>query len=97
MASLAALAELDLELIYPGHGSAVSDPATKIAEYREHRVERERRLVEALEAGERSRLRLLERVWDDVSVELLPMAAFAMQAHLEKLSDEGRLPDGLVE
>lgn len=87
--SMRKLAALDLEVIYPGHGPVIDDPAGKIAEYIEHRESRERRLVEALEAGERSRMRLLEQVWDDVPAELLPMAAYAMQAHLEKLADEG--------
>lgn len=87
--SLRKLAALDLEVIYPGHGPVIDDPASKIAEYIEHRESRERRLVEALDDGERSRMRLLEQVWDDVPAELLPMAAYAMQAHLEKLAEEG--------
>jgi glyoxylase-like metal-dependent hydrolase (beta-lactamase superfamily II) len=97
MASLARLAELDLELIYPGHGPVIADPGAKIAEYISHREAREERLLEALSRGERSRLRLLEQVWDDVPAELLPMAAFAMQAHLDKLDAEGRLPGDLAE
>ena len=97
MDSLRKLAELDLELIYPGHGPTITDPAAKIAEYIEHREARERRLVEALDRGERSRMALLDQVWDDVPSELRPMAAFAMQAHLDKLEAEGRLPDGLSE
>ena len=56
---------------------------------------RERRLLAALERGERSRDALLDEAWDDVPVELLPMAAMAMQAHLEKLEAEGRLPAGV--
>ncbi|MDP9189298.1 MAG: MBL fold metallo-hydrolase [Actinomycetota bacterium] len=95
--SLRLLAELDLELIYPGHGPMITEPAAKIGEYIEHRNSRERRLLEALDRGERSRMRLLERVWDDVPAELRPMAAFAMQAHLEKLADEDRLPGELSE
>ncbi len=97
MASLGRLAEYDLELVYPGHGPLITDPTAKISEYIRHRQSRERRLVEALEGGERSRLRLLEQVWDDVPAELRPMAAFAMQAHLDKLEDEGRLPGDLAE
>jgi hypothetical protein len=56
---------------------------------------RERKLVAALERGERSRAALLAEVWDDVPGELRGAAAVAMQAHLEKLADEGRLPDDL--
>jgi glyoxylase-like metal-dependent hydrolase (beta-lactamase superfamily II) len=97
MNSLRSLAELDLELIYPGHGPPITDPALKIAEYIEHREMRERRLLDALNAGERSRARLLDQVWDDVPAELRPAAAYAMQAHMEKLAADGLLPEGLTE
>jgi Beta-lactamase associated winged helix domain len=56
---------------------------------------RERRLVAALERGERAKAALLAEVWDDVPEQLRGAAAVAMQAHLEKLEDEGRLPAGL--
>jgi glyoxylase-like metal-dependent hydrolase (beta-lactamase superfamily II) len=95
MDSLALLQARDLDLIAPGHGPWITDPAAKLAEYVEHREMRERRLLDALEAGERSRAELLATVWDDVPAELLPMAAMAMEAHLEKLEEEERLPGGL--
>jgi glyoxylase-like metal-dependent hydrolase (beta-lactamase superfamily II) len=91
MASLKRLADLDATLLAPGHGPWIADPAAKIAEYTSHRLGRERRLVAALESGERSRSRLLAIVWDDVPELLRPAAAIAMQAHLEKLEDEGAL------
>jgi glyoxylase-like metal-dependent hydrolase (beta-lactamase superfamily II) len=91
MRSLGAIAALDVGLLAPGHGPWITDPAAKVTEYREHRLDRERRLVAALEAGERSRSRLLETVWDDVPDPLRPAAAVAMQAHIEKLAEEGRL------
>lgn len=95
--SLSLLAVEDLSLMCPGHGPWITDPAAKLAEYVEHRMMRERRLLTALEAGERSRAALLATVWDDVPPELLPMAAMAMEAHLEKLEAERRLPRDLVE
>ncbi len=95
MGSLRALQAERIELIAPGHGPWVTDPAAKLAEYIEHREMRERRLLIALERGERSRAALLAEAWDDVPIELLPMAAMAMEAHLEKLEGEGRLPDDL--
>ncbi len=95
MDSLALLQAEEIELIAPGHGPWVTDPAAKLAEYVEHRLMRERRLVAALEQGERSRANLLAAVWDDIPIELLPMAAMAMEAHLEKLEGEGRLPGNL--
>jgi glyoxylase-like metal-dependent hydrolase (beta-lactamase superfamily II) len=95
MDSLALLQEQEIELIAPGHGPWITDPEAKLAEYVEHRQMRERRLLEALATGERSRAALLATVWDDIPIELLPMAAMAMEAHLEKLEAEGRLPGDL--
>jgi glyoxylase-like metal-dependent hydrolase (beta-lactamase superfamily II) len=95
MASLHHLEGLDLDLLLPGHGPEIDDPAAKIAEYIAHRQEREDRLLTALERGERSRAKLLAEVWDDVPEELRGPASIAMQAHLEKLEDEGRLPPGI--
>jgi glyoxylase-like metal-dependent hydrolase (beta-lactamase superfamily II) len=95
MDSLALLQGQEIELIAPGHGPWITDPAAKLAEYVEHRQMRERRLLETLDAGERSRANLLAGVWDDIPIELLPMAAMAMEAHLEKLEAEGRLPEDL--
>ena len=95
MDSLALLQAQEIELIAPGHGPWVTEPEAKLAEYVEHRQMRERRLLAALEQGERSRATLLATVWDDIPMELLPMAAMAMEAHLEKLEGEGRLPEDL--
>jgi glyoxylase-like metal-dependent hydrolase (beta-lactamase superfamily II) len=97
MNSLALLQAEEIELICPGHGPWITDPAAKLAEYVEHREMRERRLLAALDRGERSRAALLAEAWDDIPLELLPMAAMAMEAHLEKLEDEGRLPGELAE
>jgi glyoxylase-like metal-dependent hydrolase (beta-lactamase superfamily II) len=95
MSSLRLLQGEDIELLCPGHGPWVTDPPAKLAEYVEHRESRERGLLAALEDGERSRAALLSTVWDDIPMELLPMAAMAMEAHLEKLDEEGRLPGEL--
>jgi glyoxylase-like metal-dependent hydrolase (beta-lactamase superfamily II) len=93
--SLRALLDLDLEVICPGHGPYVRDPRAKLTEYVDHRLERERLLVQALEAGARSEDDLLRRAWSDAPAALRPAAALTMRAHLEKLAEEGRLPDDL--
>jgi glyoxylase-like metal-dependent hydrolase (beta-lactamase superfamily II) len=90
--SLRRLQQLELEVICPGHGPYVWDPQAKLAEYLEHRLDRERRLVEALESGLRSRDELLDSVWSDAPAELRPAAALTLAAHLEKLAGDGRLP-----
>jgi glyoxylase-like metal-dependent hydrolase (beta-lactamase superfamily II) len=91
MDSLARLDALDVDLLAPGHGPWITDPAARVAEYVAHREDRDRRLRAALARGQRSREALLAEVWDDVPELLRPAAAFAMQAHLEKLAAEGAL------
>jgi glyoxylase-like metal-dependent hydrolase (beta-lactamase superfamily II) len=93
--SLRALRELDLEVLCPGHGPYVWDPRAKLDEYLEHRLDRERRLVAALDAGLRTTDELLDAAWPDAPPELRPAAALTLAAHLEKLDEEGRLPAGV--
>ena len=97
MDSLRLLQAEPIELICPGHGPWVTDPAAKLAEYVEHREMRERRLLAALERGERSKAALLAEAWSDVPAELRPAAAMVMDAHLQKLEAEGRLPADLID
>ena len=90
--SLRRLRALDLEVLCPGHGPYVWDPAAKLDEYVAHRLERERKLLAALAAGARSRDELLDAAWGDVPGHLRDAAAVTLEAHLEKLRAEGRLP-----
>jgi glyoxylase-like metal-dependent hydrolase (beta-lactamase superfamily II) len=92
LASLRRLRELDLDVLCPGHGPYVWNPHEKLDEYIEHRLDRERRLLAALDAGLRTRDDLLDRAWSDTPRELRPAAALTLDAHLEKLAHEGRLP-----
>ena len=95
LAALDRMLQLDLDVICPGHGPLVGEPRAKLAEYRDHRLERERRLVAALDDGLRSPDDLLDRVWSDVPSILRPAAAVTLAAHLDKLQEEGRLPEGV--
>ena len=94
--SLRRLRSLDLEVLCPGHGPYVWDPAAKLDEYVAHRLDRERRLLDALDAGVRTEEELLDAAWSDVPAALRPAAAVTLAAHLEKLREEGRLPPGVV-
>jgi glyoxylase-like metal-dependent hydrolase (beta-lactamase superfamily II) len=96
MDSLRRMQAEPIELIAPGHGPWITDPAAKLAEYVEHREMRERRLLAALERGERSRAALLAEAWSDVPAELREAATMVMDAHLDKLATEGGLPADLT-
>jgi glyoxylase-like metal-dependent hydrolase (beta-lactamase superfamily II) len=93
--SLRRLRALDLTALCPGHGPVVWDPRAKLDQYIEHRLERERRLVAALERGLRKRDEILNEVWDDAPEVLRLAAALTLEAHLDKLAGEGRLPEGV--
>jgi glyoxylase-like metal-dependent hydrolase (beta-lactamase superfamily II) len=99
VAYLAALERLsvrsDFTIICPGHGPVVADGHGKLREYIEHRLERERALVAALDGGLRATDELLDAAWSDVPGTLRPAAAVTLAAHLDKLSGEGRLPEGV--
>jgi glyoxylase-like metal-dependent hydrolase (beta-lactamase superfamily II) len=97
MDSLRRMQAESIELICPGHGPWIEDPAAKLAEYVEHREMRERRLLAALDRGERSREALLDEAWADVPTAMRPAAAMVMQAHLDKLEAEGRVPADLAD
>jgi glyoxylase-like metal-dependent hydrolase (beta-lactamase superfamily II) len=85
----------ELEVLCPGHGPVIEDPAAKLDEYVAHRLERERRLVTALDAGARTVDAMLDAAWGEVPEPLRPAAAVTLAAHLDKLEGEGRLPDGV--
>lgn len=90
--ALRALRERGLELICPGHGPVVDDPAAKLDGYVAHRLDRERRLLAALARGCRTVDQMLDAAWDDAPQHLRLAAAVTLGAHLEKLDAEGRLP-----
>ena len=95
---LEALRELrgrDLSVLLPGHGPPVDDPDAKLDEYVEHRLDRERRLLDGLAAGARSVDEMLDAAWEDVPEPLRPAATVTLAAHLDKLQAEGRVPAGV--
>lgn len=90
--ALGRLRDERLRTLLPGHGPVIDDPRAKLDEYVAHRLDRERRLVDALDGGARSVDELLDAVWDDAPGVLRLAAAVTLQAHLDKLDGEGRLP-----
>jgi glyoxylase-like metal-dependent hydrolase (beta-lactamase superfamily II) len=95
LAALSRLRRRELAVLCPGHGPVVDDPAAKLEQYISHRLDRERRLIEALDRGERTVQELLDDVWSDAPPMLRPAAAVTLAAHLDKLADEGKLPEGV--
>jgi hypothetical protein len=82
-------------VLAPGHGPPVTDVEGKLDEYISHRLEREQRLLAALRAGSRTVDQLLDHAWSDAPAALRPAAAATLAAHLDKLAEQGELPDGV--
>jgi len=95
LGALERLRAMDLAILCPGHGPLVLDANAKLDEYIAHRLDRERRLERALADGLRSADELLDRVWSDAPAALRGAASVTLAAHLDKLDEEGRLPDGV--
>jgi glyoxylase-like metal-dependent hydrolase (beta-lactamase superfamily II) len=95
LTGLRSLRQHPLAVICPGHGPVVTNPVARLDQYVAHRLERERRLVEALEDGKRSVEALLDQAWSEVPGNLRAPAALTLAAHLDKLEEEGRLPEGV--
>ena len=82
-------------MLCPGHGPPIWEPRAKLDEYVSHRLDREQRLLAALAGGGRSIDELLDSAWSDAPHLLRPAATLTLAAHLDKLEEEGRLPDGV--
>jgi glyoxylase-like metal-dependent hydrolase (beta-lactamase superfamily II) len=96
MHSLERLQSLDVRRIYPAHGPVIEDAQGKLAEYIEHRLLRERQILEALGDGLRTIPAMVERIYADVPKTLHAMAAQSVASHLKKLAREGRVREHVV-
>jgi len=93
LAGLERLRDSTFQALCPGHGPTIWNPRAKLEEYIEHRLARERRLLVELAAGGRTVGELLDAAWSDVPEQMRGMAAITLAAHLDKLEDEGLLPE----
>jgi glyoxylase-like metal-dependent hydrolase (beta-lactamase superfamily II) len=89
--SLERLLEFNISLMLPGHGPLIGKPEAKIKEYIEHRRLREKQVLNALGKGRSTIGDITEMIYVDVSPALQRVAEFSVQAHLEKLIQEGRV------
>jgi hydroxyacylglutathione hydrolase len=93
LASLRRLLGLDLQRIYPAHGPVIEDGPAKVREYLEHRMLRERQIIEALADHVETIAEIVKRIYVDVAPALHPVAALSVESHLKKLVREGRVQE----
>ena len=94
--SLRRVQALDVRRIYPAHGPVIEDAQAKIQEYLDHRMLRERQILEALGAGARTIPEMVKVIYADVSPALHAAAAMSVHSHLRKLKQDGRVGEEIV-
>ncbi len=91
VASLRALLPLDLDWLAPGHGFLMAEPRAAMEHIVAHRLEREAKVVAAMQQlGPATLAELLPVVYADVPERMHPMALRSLTAHVLKLADDGR-------
>jgi glyoxylase-like metal-dependent hydrolase (beta-lactamase superfamily II) len=93
MASLRRVQALGVRRIYPAHGPVIEDGPAKIQEYIDHRMERERQILEALGNGARTIPEMVKIIYADVPEKLHLMAGKSVHSHLKKLKKDGRVSE----
>jgi glyoxylase-like metal-dependent hydrolase (beta-lactamase superfamily II) len=91
MESLRRVRDLSPTTIHPGHGERVDDAASLIDEYIDHRLEREAQVLSAARslAAPFAPMDLVPNLYAGYPVEVYPLAAWTVEAHVEKLVVEG--------
>ena len=88
--SLERLLGEDIAIIAPGHGYLIGAPKKELKRLIAHRMNRERKVIAAIERLEHPSLdEMLPLVYDDVPARIHRVAARSLTAHLEKLVAEG--------
>ena len=78
----------NLRFLCGSHGSAIFDAKEKIESYIAHRLDRERKILDAIKNGAKTPREIVEKVYQDVSPELWQLAEKSVEAHLEKIEGE---------
>jgi glyoxylase-like metal-dependent hydrolase (beta-lactamase superfamily II) len=87
--SLERLKAMDCDALLPGHGGRIEDPGRAIDRIIEHRLLRERKVLDAVRQHPGLRPReLVPYVYQDVSPHLFPLAERSLLAHLLKLEKD---------
>ncbi len=93
MESLKRVQDLGVRRIYPAHGPVIEDGPGKIQEFIEHRLLRERQILETLGGGPRTIPEIVKVIYADVDSRLHRVAAMSVHSHLRKLKSESRVSE----
>ncbi len=89
--SLERLRDRNAARLWPGHGPPIWDPEATSTRLIEHRLDRERRILEAIEDGASDVDAILEAAYAKDLTGVEDLARRTVVAHVEKLVSEGRI------
>ena len=89
--SLRRVRGLNPQRLYPGHGPVVEDVRETCERLIDHRLDRERRVLDAVEAGVETVDDILAAAYEKDLAGVEDLARATVRAHLEKLDHEGRV------
>lgn len=93
MDSLRRVQALGVDRIYSAHGPVIDNAAAKIQEYIDHRMLRERQIVDTLGNGAETIPAIVSIIYAEVPTMLHKMAGQSVHSHLKKLKAEGRVAE----
>jgi endoribonuclease LACTB2 len=81
----------NLKHLCGSHGAAVFDAKAKIENYIAHRLEREKQIIQAIQAGAKTPPEIVRKVYIGLDEKLIKLAEKSVEAHLEKLKAEDKI------
>jgi len=89
--SLERVREAGYDRLYPGHGPAIDDPKAVCRRLIDHRLDRERAVLDAVEAGASDVDGAVDGAYEKNLTGVADLARATVVTHLEKLLAEGRI------
>ena len=97
LSSLERVRETSADRLYPGHGPPINDPEQVCTRLQDHRLDRERSVLAAIEDGARDVDAVVDAAYEKDLTGVVDLARATVAAHLEKLVAEGRVDDAWAE
>ena len=98
LATLARFEKMRLARLCPGHGDVIEEPRAVVQDYLAHRNDRERQILESLEAGPVRIKDIVESLYGDRELhpKLVEAAGWQVHAQLLKLKADGKVAGASV-
>lgn len=91
LGSLERLRDREPNRLFPGHGEAIEAPVERLQWLIDHRLERERRILRAVEAGNRELDAIVAAAYEKDLTGVRDLASATVRTHLDRLASEGRV------